>query len=106
MVPPARLQPPAHVDVVAGAQVDRVEAADRGERVAAHRHVAAGHVLGDAIVEQHVGGAAGGPGHALRHPRVVDRHDVGPAHGHDVGMEERLHQVGQPVSSARTSASV
>ena len=40
-LPAARLQPPAHVDVVAGAEVDRVEAADREQRVAAERHVAA-----------------------------------------------------------------
>ena len=46
----ARLQPPADVDIVAGAQVDRVEAADREQRVAPESHVAARDVLRDAVV--------------------------------------------------------
>ena len=95
------LQPPAHVHVVAGAQVDGVEAADGAERLAPHRHVAARDVLGDAIVEQHVGRAARSAGHALRQPRVVVGDDVGPAHGDHVRVEERLHQVGEPVAGRR-----
>src|SRR6266498_5673338 len=44
--PVARLlQPPAHVDVVAGLAVLRVEAVDRFQRLAPERHVAARDVL-------------------------------------------------------------
>ena len=42
---PPGLQPPADVHVVARAEVDRVEAVDREQRVPAKRHVAARHVL-------------------------------------------------------------
>src|SRR4029078_13486075 len=56
--PPTRLQTPADVDVVAGAEVNRIEAADREQRVALEGHIAARHVLRDAVVEQHVGRSA------------------------------------------------
>ena len=48
--PAARLQPPAHVHVVACAEVDGIEAADGEQRVAAKCHVAAGHVLGGSVI--------------------------------------------------------
>ncbi len=91
------LQPPAHVDVVAGPQVDRVEAVDRGQGLAPEGHVAARHVFGDAVVEQHVGRTARRARHALGHPRIVGRHHVGAARSGHGRMEERLHQIGQPV---------
>ena len=97
-LPAARLQPPAHVHIVAGAEVDRIEAADRDERLAAERHVAAGHVLGDAIVEQHVRRPARRARDALRHRRIVGRHDVRTAGADDVGGEERLDEIRQPVA--------
>ena len=97
-LPAARLQPPAHVHVVAGAQVDRVEAADGEQRLAPERHVAAGHVLGDAIVEQHVRRAARRARDALRHRRIVGRHDVRAAGADDVGGEERLDEKREPVA--------
>jgi hypothetical protein len=92
--PAARLQPPAHVHIVAGAQVDRIEAANREERVAAERHVAAGDVLGDAIVEQDVRRPARRPRNALRHRRVVRRHHVRAARSDDLRRQERLDEVG------------
>ena len=94
--PAARLQSPAHIDVVAGAQVDRVESTDLKQRVAAKRHVASGHVLGDAIVEQDVRWSARRPSHALRDPGVVGRADIGTAGADHVGRDKRLNQVGQP----------
>ena len=97
-LPAARLQPPAHVHIVAGAEIDRVEAADREQRVAAERHVAAGHVLGDAIVEQHVRRPARRARDALRHRRIVGRHDVRSARADDVGRQERLDEKRQPVA--------
>ena len=97
-LPAARLQPPAHVDIVAGAEIDRVEAADREQRLAPERHVAAGHVLGDAIVEQHVRRSAGRARDALRHRRIVGGHDVRSAGADDVGGEERLDEKRQPVA--------
>ena len=97
-LPAPRLQPPAHVDIVAGAQVDRVEAADREERLAAERHVAAGHVLGDAIVEQHVRRFARRARDALRHRRIVVRDDVRSAGADDVRGQEGLDEKRQPVA--------
>ena len=91
------LQAPAHVHVVAGAQVHGIESADAGQGVAAEGHVAAGHVLGLAIVEQHLRRAAGGAGHALRHERIVGRHDVRAAGPDEGRREHRLHQIGEPV---------
>jgi hypothetical protein len=96
-LPTACLQPPAHVHIVAGTEVDRVEAADREQRVALERHVAAGHVLGDPIVQQHVSGTAGGAGDALRDRGIVAGHDVRSARPDHVGDEKRLDQEGQPV---------
>ena len=81
--PALRLQPPAHVDVVAGAQIDRVEPADRTQGLAADRQVAAGHVLRSAIVEQHVGRPAGSARHAVRHPRTVERRKAESSRGDD-----------------------
>jgi hypothetical protein len=75
----ALLQPPAQVDVVAGGAVARIEAADRGERVAAKRHVAAGNVLGFAIGHEHVDRSAGRVGDALGDRPVAGGRDVGPA---------------------------
>ena len=97
-LPAPRLQPPAHIHIVAGAEVDRVEAADRQQRVAAERHVAAGHVLGDAVVEQHVRRPAGRARDALRDRRIVGRHDVRSARADDVGGQERLDEKRQPVA--------
>ena len=57
-----------------------------------------GHVLGDAIVEQDVGRSARSARHALRHPRIVGGHHVGPARGDDVGGEKWLHEIRQPVA--------
>ena len=96
-LPSARLQPPAHVHVVAGAQVDRVEAADGQQRVAPEGHVAPGHVFRDAIVEQHVRGAARCTRHALCNRRVVCGHDVRPARSDDIRREERLDEKREPV---------
>ncbi len=96
--PAASLQSPAHVDIVAGAEIDRIEAADRDERLAPERHVAARDVLGDPIVQQDVRRAAGSAGDALRHGRVVRGHHVGAARSDDIRREERLHEEGQPVA--------
>ena len=98
-LPAARLQPPAHVHIVAGAEVDRIEAADREQRVAAERHVAAGDVLGDAIVEQHVRRTAGRARDALRDRRVVGAAPrSGPPEPTTSECEERLDEKRQPVA--------
>ena len=91
------LQSPAHVHVVAGTEIDRVETADREQRVATERHVAAGNVLGDAIVEQHMRRPARRTRHALGNPGIVGRNHVRTARADHIRGEERLHQVGQPV---------
>ena len=91
------LEPPADVDVVGRAAEDRVEPAEREERLPPEGHVAAGDMLGDDVVEHDVRRGAGRAGHALRQPRVVGRHHVGAAGAGDVALPERLHQVGQPL---------
>ena len=53
-LPAACLRSPAHIHIVAGAKIDRIEAADGEQRLATECHVAARHVFGDAVVEQHV----------------------------------------------------
>ena len=52
------LETPAHVDVVTGCAVGRVEPAQGQERVAPEGHIAAGDVLGGLIGQQHMGRAA------------------------------------------------
>src|SRR6185503_2019358 len=52
------LKSPAHVDVIAGAKEDGVEAADRQQRLAARGKVATRNVLRLAVVEHHVAGRA------------------------------------------------
>src|SRR5215467_452156 len=69
--PAALLQPPADVNVVAGLGVSRIETAHFFERAPAKGHVAAGNVLGDRVVQEHVRRPAGAPRHALRDPSVV-----------------------------------
>ena len=55
----ALLEPPADVHVVARAPVDGVEPADLLQRPPVEGHVASRDVLGDAVVQHHVRGAAG-----------------------------------------------
>ena len=50
----AVLEPPAEVDVVPGGGEDRLEAADILERLLGERHVAAGNVLRDLVVQEDV----------------------------------------------------
>ena len=71
MLAAAALQPPADIDVVAGAQKDGVESSDLEERRAPHSEIAPGDVLGDAIVEHHMIRCARGARDALREPAVV-----------------------------------
>ena len=74
-----RLQPPAHIHIVARPEIDGIETADREQRSAAERHVAAGHVLRDAVGQQHLRGTTWRSGDALGKARIVRRHDVGAA---------------------------
>ena len=53
------LESPADVHIVAGFAVDGVEPADLPQGPTVERHVAARDVLGDAVVEHHVGRATG-----------------------------------------------
>src|SRR5262245_47954197 len=54
--PPARLQSPAEIHVVAGCTVAGIKAADSGECLAAKRHVASRDVLGLHVSQQDVHG--------------------------------------------------
>ena len=101
-----RLKPPADVDVVTSAQVDRVEPADRLKRLAADREVAAGHVLRDAIVEQHVRRPAWRPRDAVRPPRTVERRKLSPPAAATSGLRNGWTRYVSQCGSTRTSASV
>ena len=54
-------------------------------------------MLRRAIVEEHVGRAAGRARDAERDPRAVERRQAEPSRGDDIGTSERLDQIGQPV---------
>ena len=70
------LQPPAHIDVVAGSPELRVESTNLLQRVPAERHADARDVLGLVVRQQHVYRPAGRVGHAVGHPPVVGNRDV------------------------------
>src|ERR1700730_14104068 len=53
------LKAPADVDVVAGCPINRIEAAEPHQRLAAERHVAAGDVLCDFVADQYMRRAPG-----------------------------------------------
>jgi len=94
---PLGLQSPADVDIVTRTDIDRIEAVDRQQRVPSKRHVTARYMLCDAVVEHDVDRPTRGACDALRHPRVVRGHDVRSADARQVGGEQRLNEVRQPV---------
>ncbi len=96
-LPAACLQAPAHVHIVSRAQIHGVEPADGKQRLALEGHVAAWDVFGGAVVEQDVSGTARRASDALRHRWIVGRHHVRSPRADDVGREERLHEVREPV---------
>ena len=97
-LPSTCLQSPAHVDVIARPHVDRVEAVDGQQRVTPERHVAAWYVLGNPIVEQHMCRCSRSPCDALRHWRIIRRHDVRPAGTDHVRRQKRLDEIREPVA--------
>src|SRR5260370_2610190 len=48
------LKTPADVDIIAGRAIDRIEAAQPHQHLAAERHVAARDVLGDFVADQYM----------------------------------------------------
>src|SRR5262245_13356947 len=55
-------------------------------------------MFGDSIVEEHMCRAAGCPCDALRHRRIVRRHDVWSTRTDYIGCEERLNQICEPIT--------
>src|SRR5262245_22840997 len=96
-LPSARLEPPAHVDVVACSDEGRIESADGHQRLAPEGAVAAGNVLGESIVDEDVRRPSRGSGDRLSEPRIVDRYDIGSARTDDTRHDKGLNEVGQPV---------
>ncbi len=93
----AVLQPPAHVHVIAGTKKNPVEAADVEQGLPSYRQIAAGHVLGDGVVEQHMRRPPRGPRDALGEPVVVRGHAIRAADGHRIAAKKRLNEIVQPV---------
>ncbi len=91
------LKPPAYVDIVAGRAVDRIEAAERHQYIAAERHVATGDVLGDLIADQHMGGSAGRHRDGGGNQAVLGRREIRPAAGREIAGLHLGDEVGQPV---------
>ena len=78
--PPALLNPPADVDIIARNPKTRIESSDRAERGRFECHVAAGHMLGLLISAQHIDRSAGRVGDALRNQSIARWRDVRSAH--------------------------
>ena len=95
--PAARLQAPAQVDVVAGRAVAVVEAVYCRKRVAPEGHVAARHVLGQGVGEQHLHRSTRCVGHAIGNRPIAVRRDVGASHADPVARHEAVGQEVQPV---------
>src|SRR5207253_1687668 len=93
----AVLEAPADIDVVAGNSEARVEAADGLERGFSECHVAAGDVLGLAVGEQDMRGAAGCAGDALRGEAVGCGDEIGAADADVIGAGEALREIVKPV---------
>ncbi len=91
------LDAPAHVDVVAGGPVARVVAADGPQRLGPIGRVAAGHVLGDGVADEHVVRSARCQRHEVRHLAVAGRRQVRPACPIDAVLHVRPGDVAQPV---------
>src|SRR5918999_5908282 len=91
------LELPAHVDVVSGSPVDRVETSYLDQALAPERHVASRHVLRPLVVQEHVDRSARGPAHAPGHRWVLGRRYVRPTDAGRICRIEAYHQVGKPV---------
>src|SRR5579884_3285846 len=91
------LKPPADIDVVAGRAIDRVEAAQPEQRVAAEGHVAAGDVLGDLVADQDVGRPPRRHRHGCRHQGVFRRRKIGPAASGERALLHLADEIGEPV---------
>ena len=97
-LPAPRLQPPAHVHIVSRAEVDRVEAADRQQRVALNAMLQPGTC---SAMRSSSSTCVGPPGARAMHCAIGGSsggHDVGSAGSDDVGGEERLNEKRQPVA--------
>src|SRR6266545_4786441 len=95
--PALLLQAPAYIHVVAGGAELGIEPADGLQRGRAERHVAPGDVLGFAIRQEHVEGAARPVSDAIRDRPVTLGWYVRPAHAHMVSGQERGGQIRKPM---------
>jgi hypothetical protein len=95
--PPALLQAPAHVDVVARDPKLGIEPVDREQRRTTERHVAARYVLRYLVGEKDVDRPAGTVRHSLLHEARVGRRDVRASEPHVVAAREAVRQVAEPV---------
>src|SRR5207237_3421138 len=95
--PFALLQPPAHVDVVAGHAKLRIEPANRLEGLLAERHVAARDVFSFTIAQQDMNRAAWGARDALRRTAVTGGRDVRSAHADIRGAQKSVRKIRQPL---------
>ena len=91
-------QPPADIDVVARLAVFGIEAADLVQRPFVIGHVAARHVLGNRVGQQHVAGRAGRRADRRLNPVGRGRRNIRAAHRGEIGGEQRVDQEVEPVA--------
>jgi len=94
---PGILEAPADVDIIAGGAVDRVEAAEPQQNLAAERHVATGDMLGDLVAEQDMRRAARRHRDRGRNEALFGGWEIGPAARRQIARLHPGDEVGQPV---------
>ena len=91
------LEPPAHIDVIAGYPKLRIESPDRAKRRRAKRHVAARDVLRFTIREQHVDRTAGRASDAVRDDAVPRRREIWSTHPRVCRRQKGRRQIREPI---------
>jgi len=95
--PALLLQPPAHIDIVAGNVELRIKSPYGFEGGLAKRHVTARNVLRLMVREQHVDWATGRVGNTLGDRAVASGGEVWPTNSRVSRTHERGSKVGKPV---------
>src|SRR5260370_26521187 len=70
------LKTPADVDIIAGRAIDRIEAAQPHQHLAAERHVAARDVLGDFVADQYMRRTTRRDGHRGVYEALLERRHI------------------------------
>ena len=94
---PQVLNPPDDVHIIAGLAKLRIEAVHLFQDGGVERHVAAGNVLGGAVVDHDVRRSAGRKPHAIGDPRALIGNQIRPAHARVSAAHQRQRQIIEPI---------